>query len=281
MPRRGRPAPAPPPREDAGDAGQVMLAASRDAVATSRAHRRCPSSRRRDCAAANAHALAIPSVRGGLSLLRMPRRQLGVVLLALLIRGSAGTEVRQLPKGCTFIKHAEGPDKSSCFSDHWCHAMHNWCKAHAGERTLPHGAPGCSDPASGGEEGSMCDRSKITGEYCARVCYSWRGYTKSGTTGEDKPGGNSCYCGDKLNKAGSVQPPASCSQPCAGDPTEMCGAPAPSWSISVGELIPEGCEGFDGARVEREIPEIIDYLSCALIMYCIGAAAVRACRLCG
>eukprot|EP01052_Picozoa_sp_SAG31_P003064 SAG31_NODE_114_length_24318_cov_16.787481_10_plen_158_part_00 len=78
-----------------------------------------------------------------------------------------GDAVPELPDGCTFqpLQEADpsnpGGD-SSCYSDHWCHGSHNWCKAHMGSRTLPYGAPGCSDVAAGGNGGSLCDPTKVS-----------------------------------------------------------------------------------------------------------------------
>ena len=179
---------------------------------------------------------------------------------------SGGDQLEALPKACTFTKLTKPVDggPSACYSDHWCHANHNWCKAHNGDRTLEHGAPGCSDPASGGETGTLCDPSKVTSEYCAQVCWTMSRYTLSGVSAMSGVPGSACYCGDELNDAGTVQPAASCSQPCAGDAKETCGAPDPSWFVNVGQLQPPGCEGLS---VEEEGALSMDLVFSAAIVY--------------
>jgi hypothetical protein len=198
----------------------------------------------------------------------------GAAALVLAVLGAlvgdgecSGDTLSPLPKKCTLTKvtsPARHPN-SNCYSDHWCHGGHNWCKAHDGKRTLEHGAPGCSDPASGGETGSLCDPKKVTTEYCAQVCWTWDRYPYSGATqmGDEKDG-SACYCGDKMDKSGEVQPPATCSAPCAGGGTGMCGAPSPSWFINVMKLMPEGCEGLSA---EEEGALTMDTLFSAAIVY--------------
>jgi hypothetical protein len=53
---------------------------------------------------------------------------------------NGGDQLEALPKGCTFTKLTKPVDgaPSACYSDHWCHANHNWCKAH---NTMGRGAP--------------------------------------------------------------------------------------------------------------------------------------------
>ena len=132
-----------------------------------------------------------------------PLQLLTLPVLALL-PPAGGEQLEALPKGCTFTPLTKTPDggaaASSCYSDHWCHGGHNWCRAHDGKRTLEHGAPGCSDPASGGEAGSLCDPHKVTPEYCARVCWTFGRYPYSGATQMSGEGlGSACYCGDEPN----------------------------------------------------------------------------------
>jgi hypothetical protein len=193
-----------------------------------------------------------------------------VALLAVLGRlaGTAsGDTLSALPKDCTLtkVKDPHSHPNSDCYNDHWCHGGHNWCKAHDGKRTLEHGAPGCSDPASGGETGTLCDPKKVTAEYCAQVCWTWDRYTFSGATQmADADAGGACYCGNEMDKAGQVQPPASCSAPCPAGGEGNCGAPAPSWFINVQQLQPEGCEGLSA---EEEGALTMDTLFFAALVY--------------
>ena len=192
-----------------------------------------------------------------------------LVMLGALVGGgdgSGGDALSPLPKECALTK-VTSPNhhpNSNCYSDHWCHGGHNWCKAHDGKRTLEHGAPGCSDPASGGEAGSLCDPKKVTAEYCAQICWTWGRYTYSGATQmADSKDGGACYCGDEMDKAGEAQPPASCSAACPGG-AGVCGGPAPSWFINVNQLVPEGCEGLSA---EEEGALTFDSLVSAMIVY--------------
>ena len=193
---------------------------------------------------------------------------LAVVLGALVGGGdgSGGDALSPLPKECSLAK-VTSPKRhpnSNCYSDHWCHGGHNWCKAHDGKRTLEHGAPGCSDPATGGEAGSLCDPKKVTAEYCAQVCWAWGRYTYSGATQmADSKDGGACYCGDEMGEAGEAQAPASCSAACPGG-AGVCGGPAPSWFINVNQLVPEGCGGLSA---EQEGALTIDTLVSAAIVY--------------
>eukprot|EP01045_Picozoa_sp_COSAG04_P029391 COSAG04_NODE_4817_length_1880_cov_8.916625_1_plen_356_part_10 len=209
-----------------------------------------------------------------------PPRALPPPLLLLALPPAGGEQLEALPKGCTFTPLAKTPDggaaASSCYSDHWCHGGHNWCRAHDGKRTLEHGAPGCSDPASGGEAGSLCDPHKVTPEYCARVCWTFGRYPYSGATQMSGEGlGSACYCGDEPNlgeKTGVVQPSTSCSAPCAGSAAEMCGAPDPSWFVNVGSLQPEGCGGLSA---EEDGALSFDIIFIAATAYILGVAVYR------
>ena len=208
-----------------------------------------------------------------------PLQLLTLPVLALL-PPAGGEQLEALPKACTFTPLTKTPDggaaASSCYSDHWCHGGHNWCRAHDGKRTLEHGAPGCSDPASGGEAGSLCDPHKVTPEYCARVCWTFGRYPYSGATQMSGEGlGSACYCGDEPNlgeKTGVVQPSTSCSAPCAGSAAEMCGAPDPSWFMNVGSLQPEGCGGLSA---EEDGALSFDVIFIAATAYILGLAVYR------
>eukprot|EP01047_Picozoa_sp_COSAG01_P053631 COSAG01_NODE_5769_length_4045_cov_3.262038_3_plen_320_part_00 len=78
-----------------------------------------------------------------------------------------------------------------------------------------------------------CDSSKLTPTYCARLCYAYlssateyKGLIYSGTQM-----GGQCWCG--LKGPFTQLPAASCSQPCQGDPSIMCGGPYISSAMQV------------------------------------------------
>ena len=134
------------------------------------------------------------------------------------------------PPGCTFQPMAP----SSCYTDHDDSGRY---PAYAGPRALPNDPPGCGMIGKKQDDPPVCEGAKMTPEYCAQACWTWRGYTMSATAT-----GSECWCGDSINPASVQEAEGKCTTACAGDGTKKCGG---YWLVNIGQLYPPGCASSD------------------------------------
>lgn len=142
--------------------------------------------------------------------------------------------LKPFPPGCTF----QPMKPSSCYTDHDDSGRY---PKYAGPRALPNDPPGCGMIGKKTDGPPVCEGAKMTPEYCAQACWTWRGYTMSATAT-----GSECWCGDSINPASVPQDESKCNTACKGDSTEKCGG---YWLINVGQLYPPGCASSDAGWV--------------------------------
>jgi hypothetical protein len=138
--------------------------------------------------------------------------------------------MKPFPAGCTF----QPMTPSSCYTDHDDSGRY---PKYAGPRALPNDPPGCGMIGKKVEGSPVCVGEKMSPEYCAQACWTWRGYTMSATAT-----GSECWCGDSINPASVQEAEDKCTTACKGDDTKKCGG---YWLVNIGQLYPPGCASSD------------------------------------
>ena len=67
---------------------------------------------------------------------------------------------------------------SDCYTDHDDSGRY---PKYAGPRALPNDPPGCGMTGRKVEGAPICSSKAMTPEYCAKACWSWKGYVMSAT----------------------------------------------------------------------------------------------------
>lgn len=136
------------------------------------------------------------------------------------------------------------------WSSHLCGAaVQDGCDG-AECRSLQYGVEGCSGPGTtpAPTPSPACDQPSLTNELCAQYCYEWLNELNDEIWAATNNG--ECYCDTEYDPGGdangqcTVECPESdsgCDQPCAGEPSEMCGG---AW---FNQIVKVSCGGWEWA----------------------------------
>ena len=99
-------------------------------------------------------------------------------------------------------------------------------------RSLQYGVEGCSGPGTtpAPTPSPACDQPSLTNELCGQYCYEWLNELNDEIWAGTNNG--ECYCDTEYDPGGDAngqctvacpESDSGCDQPCAGEPSEMCG----------------------------------------------------------